>query len=77
MNRYEKMLMNLPFSCDWVQFKGETCVATINYEATKKAGKPMLDVSYCMTKAMNNIVIKTVQWDKSKFLPSNLGHWKI
>ena len=72
-DRYEQMLMKLPIAMDWVELKGEMCVASINYEATKKAGKPMVDISVCMTRACNGIIIKTVQWDKSKFRESRLG----
>lgn len=73
MDRFEMMLMRLPFACDWVFFDGEDCVAQYNYEATKKAGKPMVDISYCMTKALNQNIERTVQWDKNKFKPSRLG----
>lgn len=66
-NRYERMLLKLPIACDWVEYKGEVCVAQINYEATVKAGRPMVDLSYCMTKALNQCILKTVQWDKNKF----------
>lgn len=67
--RFENMLLRLPIACDWVSFKDEVVVAQINYEATKKAGKPMMDLSYCMTKALNQVILKTVQWDKKKFKP--------
>ncbi len=69
--------MKLPIVLDWVKYKGETCVAQINYEATEKAGKPMMDISYCMTRAINNTILETVQWDKSKFKPSHLGDWQL
>lgn len=68
----EKMLLNLPIVFDWVEFKGETVFAGINYEATKKAGRPMVDISYCATRALNNVVLFTTQWDKNKFKPSHL-----
>jgi len=66
-------LRNIP-NLEWVNFKGENVVIQWNLEATKKARKPMVDISHCLTKALNNIVIKTVQWDKSKFKPSNLNN---
>ncbi len=68
--------MRLPICCDWVEFKGDTCVAQVNYEATEQAGKPMMDISYCMTRALNQNIDQTVQWDKNKFKPSHLGDWK-
>lgn len=68
----EKMLMRLPVCMDWVNYKGEDVVVQWNFEATEKAGKPMVDISYCMTEAFNQIILKTVQWDKKKFKPSIL-----
>ncbi len=69
-----KMLLRLPIVMDWCQYKGETYVAQINIPATRKANRPMMDLSYCMTKAMNQVILKTVAWDKNKFIvepPSN------
>lgn len=71
-----KSLSKLPISFDWVNYKGVNVVAQINFEATQKARKPMVDISYCLTKAFNGVVLKTVQWDKSKFKPSILGYSK-
>lgn len=73
MDNIEKLLMRLPIAMDWCEYKGETLVAIINYEATKKAKRPMVDLSYCMTTALNNTIDKTVQWDKNKFQPSKLA----
>jgi len=72
-DRIKKMLSRLPVAFGWCEFKGEDCVASINYHATEKAGKPMMDISYCMTTALNGNILKTVQWDKSKFKPSHLS----
>lgn len=68
-----KMLLKLPIVFDWIEFKGETVFMGINYEATQKAKKPMVDIFYCATQALNNNVLFTTQWDKSKFKPSHLG----
>lgn len=68
-----KMLIRLPFSFDWVEYKGETVFAQINYEATHKAKKPMIDISYCATQACNQNILFTCQYDKNKFKPSRLG----
>lgn len=76
-DRLDKMIDKLPFVFDWVVFKGVDVVAQINFEATKKANKPMLDISYCMTKAYNGIILKTVQYDKNKFKKSKLSDSKI
>lgn len=72
LNKTDKMLMKLPIVFDWVNFKGETVFAQINYEATQKAGKPMMDISYCATRALNQTILFTTQWDKNKFTPSHL-----
>lgn len=67
-----KMLLRLPVSFDWYDYKGETVFVGVNYEASKKAKRPMMDIFYCATEACNHNVIKTVQWDKNKFSPSKL-----
>lgn len=75
-DQINKMLLKLPFALDWVEYKGETVVAQINFEATVKANKPMLDISYCMTRALNQVILFTCQYDKNKFKPSALGFSK-
>jgi hypothetical protein len=75
--RMNRMLLKLPIVFDWVEFKGETVFAGINYAASDKAGKPMMDIFYCATRALNHVVLFTTQWDKSKFSPSRLSsEWK-
>ena len=69
------MLLRLPVVMDWCEYKGETVVAHVNWDRSVKAGKPIMDISYCMTKALNGVVLETVQWDKKKFRPSPLGSW--
>lgn len=69
-----EMLMRLPVCFDWVNYKGKNVAMQWNLEATIKAKKPMVDISYCMTQALNQIIDETVQWDKSKFKPSHLGN---
>ncbi len=67
-NNIDKMLFKLPMCCyGWCEYKGEVFFAMINREATIKAKRPMIDLSYCATKAMNQIIIKTVAYDKNKF----------
>lgn len=70
MDRYEKMAMKLPVVFDWVMYDGQQVFAGFNYEATKKAGRPMMDIHYCATKALNGIVERTVQYDKKRFSPA-------
>ena len=69
MTQAEKILLSLPIVHDWVSYNGEVYYMTINYDRTVKARKPMIDLHYCATKALNGIVEKTVQWDKKKFKP--------
>ena len=64
----DKMFSRLPFVFDWVTYKGEIFVAQMNYERSLAARKPMFDLSYCLTKALNQVIIKTVQYDKRKFV---------
>lgn len=52
---------------EWCKYKGTTYVSQFNLEASMKAGKPMLDLSYCMTQALNQNVLLTVQYDAKKF----------
>lgn len=65
----DNMLLKLPVVWDWHKYKGEVFFVGINYERTIKAKKPMMDLHYCATKALNGIVLKTVQFDKNKFQP--------
>lgn len=72
-----RMVEKLPVTFDWVEFKGETVFAGFNYEASVKARKPMMDIFYCATRALNHVVLFTTQWDKSKFKPSGLSNeWR-
>jgi hypothetical protein len=72
----EEKLLKLPIVSDWCEYKGEIYYAVINYQETERVGRPMMDLHYCATKALNNIVEKTVQWDKRKFKPCSLTHDK-
>lgn len=69
----EEKLLRLPIVFDWVEYKGKTVFMGVNFEATEKAGKPMVDIFYCATQALNHNVLFTTQWDKNKFKPSELA----
>lgn len=69
----DKIISKLPIVYDWVNYKGEDVVASINIERTLKAKKPMMDISYCMTKAFNDIHLKTVIFNKKHFKKSKLS----
>ena len=76
--KMNRMFSKLPVVFDWVEFKGETVFVGINYEASEKARKPMMDIFYCATRALNDVVLFTTQWDKSKFKPSRLSsEWPV
>ena len=71
--KMKRMSEKLPFVFDWCEYKGETYFAGFNYEASEKAGKPMFDMFYCATRALNHVVLFTAQFDKSKFKRSKLS----
>ena len=57
----------------WICYKGEDCVGLVNIERSLKAKRPMIDIHYCMTKAMNNIVERTVAFNPKHFSKSRLA----
>jgi len=57
----------------WIRYKGEECVGLVNIERSLKAKRPMIDIHYCMTKALNNIVEKTVAYNPKHFAKSKLN----
>lgn len=73
----KRMADRIPFAFDWCIYKGETYFASFNTERSEKAKKPMYDMCYCATRALNNCVLFTTQFDKNKFQPSPLGmEWR-
>lgn len=56
----------------WANYKGDDCVACVNYEKSISCGRPIIDISYCMTKAMNNNVMFSVNFDPEHFTKSKL-----
>lgn len=72
--KINRMVNKLPIIFDWVEFKGETMFAGFNYDASLKAGRPMFDMFYCATRALNGVVLFTTQYDKNKFKPSKLAN---
>jgi len=55
---------------DWVYYKSKVYFASLNYEASEKKGKPVFDLAYCATQAMNGIFERTnVSWHPNKFKP--------
>jgi hypothetical protein len=67
-----KYILECPVSAQWLEFKGETYFGMLNYEASLKARRCMIDLSYCATRAFNGVVIKTVQYSGKHFKKSRL-----
>lgn len=67
-----KWILACPVAAQWLDYKGETYFGILNYELSITARRPMIDLSYCATRAFNGIVIKTVAYDKNKFAKSKL-----
>lgn len=52
---------------EWCEYKGEVYVGELNYERSKQSKRIMIDLSFCMTKALNQSIMKTVMWNPKKF----------
>ena len=66
-------IWNCPIVFDWLEFKGETYFGSLNYDRSIAANRPMIDLSYCATRACNGIVLKTVAYSKKHFKESKLA----
>lgn len=62
-----KMAMACPISLDWIKYKGEVCVGQYNWEESVAQGRPMIDLSFCMTQSLNQIIYATVPYEKELF----------
>jgi hypothetical protein len=69
-----KYILNCPVFHNWVEYKSETYYAILNYEQSLKSKRAMIDLCPCVTKGMNGIVEKTVQYDRNKFKKSKLDN---
>jgi hypothetical protein len=56
---------------EWCWYEGEQVVAQPSLEATRHTGQVMLDLSYCMTEAMNQSIERTVPYVPAAFHPTN------
>ncbi len=53
---------------EWVEYKGKSYFAAMNYEKSVLKNKLVLDLHYCATAALNNALIeKTVLYNKKHF----------
>jgi hypothetical protein len=50
---------------DWCKYRGEIYFAVLNWEESDKRNKPVIDLAYCATKAMNGIFIMQRVWNKN------------
>jgi len=60
-------LKDCPLVYDWCNYNGKIYFASLNYEESEIANKPIFDLAYCATKAMNGIYIMRRQWNPKKF----------
>jgi len=49
---------------DWCTYNGERYFAVLNWGESEKRQKPVIDLAYCATKAMNEIFLKQRVWSK-------------
>lgn len=66
MGNLPKYLTIVPFVQEWIEYKGEVYFASLNIEQSVKSKRLMYDLHYCITKMLNNVVIKTVAYHKDK-----------
>lgn len=70
-------ILRCPLFHDWCLYKDEVYFAMLNYERSEAIKRPVFDLSYCATRALNGIVLKTVVWHKEKFQPAQrLSAWR-
>jgi hypothetical protein len=73
---YPKWMGNCPLIFGWCRYNGRIYFADLNYEESEKAQKPIFDLAYCATKAMNGIFLLRREWDAKKFCRwSNYSNW--
>ncbi len=64
-------LKDCPLVFDWCVYKGQVYFAALNYQESEQRQKPVFDLAYCATKAMNGIFLRKAVWGKNKFHPWN------
>ena len=62
-----KWLDACPFVSGWCRYNGRIYYADLNHELSAAAEKPIFDLAYCATKALNGIYLFSREWDKNKF----------
>lgn len=64
---FPEWLEDCPLVYDWCKYDGVVYFADLNYEESEKANKPIFDLAFCATRAMNHIFLKRVEWDSERF----------
>lgn len=62
-----KWMDGCPLVAGWCRYNGRIFFADLNYEESDKAQKPIFDLAYCATKALNGIYLLRREWDSKKF----------
>jgi hypothetical protein len=52
---------------EWVRYKGQVCVADLDYDKSIRAHRPIINIHYCMTKAHNGVIERTVNFNPGDF----------
>jgi hypothetical protein len=60
-------LESCPLVSGWCRYNGRIFYADLNWEESQKAEKPIFDLAYCATKALNNIYLLQREWHPKKF----------
>lgn len=60
-------LEECPLVYDWCKFDGQIYFADLNFQESEKIGKPVFDLAFCATRAMNHIYLKREVWDPERF----------
>lgn len=64
----------VPFSVDWVVYKGETYLAKVNYQKSYNCRRAIIDLCVCLT---YDTPLKSVNWNFENFEPKPaLSDWK-
>ncbi len=67
-----KNLFDVPMM-DWMVYEGDHYVVSLNLEKSLKCHRPIVDIHHCMTKALNNCVLKSVNYKPELFKESPLN----
>ena len=60
----DNFIHQCPLVEGWCKYSNEIYYASLNYDESIKKQKPVFDLAYCATKAMNGIFLKQRVWSK-------------